>query len=176
MLRKDQPEPPIKNILHPRDARINLKKAFTTDKKLILQLSSYLAASILGTAAHYFILICLVQYLSLSTLIASTTGALVGALVIYNLNYFLVFKSTKHHRNALTQFSLVTCLGVALNAMILKILISIFNWHYLILQIITTVIIFCCNFALNRSWTFASKTTKQNSSIGEEPKKYASPL
>lgn len=140
----------------------NLKsESGSTRFKIITQLSIYLVASIIGTALHYLILYSLVQFFALGTVVSSTCGALAGALTIYLLNYFLVFKSTRRHRDALTRFLLVACLGVLLNGLILKQLTLVSDWHYLVLQVITTAIVFASNFALNRGWTFSAKKSLQ---------------
>ena len=131
-------------------------------KKIINELSGYLIAGIVGTAVHYLILFRLVQMYSLDTVFSSTSGAMVGAGVIYSLNYFLVFKSVRPHREAFMRFFLVACLGVAMNGLILKILISICDWHYLGLQILTTGIVFGSNFALTSCWTFAAAKPTQD--------------
>jgi len=130
-------------------------------KKVIAQLSHYLIASILGTVAHYLTMLCLVQLYSVNTILASTIGAIIGAAIIYFLNYFVVFKSVRRHREAITRFFLVALLGVVLNGAILKLLTSMYAQHYLVLQVLTTTIVFGCNFALNRGWTFAAKIPNQ---------------
>ena len=127
----------------------------TNKEKTLAQLSSYLMSSILGTALHYLVLFVLVSIFSLPTIFASTCGAMAGAVTIYFLNYFLVFKSVRRHREALARFFIVVVLGIFLNGIILNFLVSILDWHYLILQIITTIIVFIGNFILNRSWTFS---------------------
>ncbi|MDA3901999.1 MAG: GtrA family protein [Desulfuromusa sp.] len=124
-------------------------------EKLLTQLSTYLMASILGTVLHYFVLFILVNIFSLQIVFASTCGAIAGAVVIYFLNYFLVFKSVRRHREALVRFLLVAVFGIFLNGIVLNFLESTLVWHYLALQLITTIIVFISNFILNRSWTFS---------------------
>jgi len=128
----------------------------TLEKGLLAQLSSYLVASVLGTAAHYLVLLLLVQVAALDPVIASTGGATVGAAIIYALSYFVVFKSDRSHHVALARFALVAALGIVLNGTILKLLTTISSWHYLLLQAATTVAVFVSNFSLNRCWTFAA--------------------
>jgi len=129
-------------------------------KKVIAQLSHYVIASILGTAAHYLIMLSLVQLYSINAINASTCGAITGAAVIYFLNYFVVFKSKQRHRETVMRFVLVASLGVILNGVILKALTSMYAQHYLVLQILATTIVFGCNFAMNRGWTFAAQRPK----------------
>lgn len=129
------------------------------DKRVFFtQMSSYLVASILGTTLHYLVLFLMVNSFALHSVIASTCGAASGAILIYVLNYFLVFKCDRRHRDALTRFLLVASLGVLLNGIILSYLTRALNWHYLVLQVVTTVLVFASNFAINRNWTFSSAT------------------
>ncbi len=131
----------------------------TTKIQTYSQPSHYLLASILGTAVHYLILHGLVQFFLLNTVIASTCGGIAGAVTIYVLNYYVVFKSNQRHRETILRFFLVACLGLVLNGTILKILTFISTEHYLILQMITTTIVFGVNYAINRNWTFSSEST-----------------
>ena len=125
------------------------------EKKIIAQLGSYLLASFLGTTAHYLTLFGLVHFFSMSLVMASTCGAIVGAMIIYRLSYSLVFKSDRSHREAFMRFSLVAGLSIFLNGTILKLLVFLLPWHYLALQVLTTLTVFVGNFMLNRVWTFS---------------------
>jgi len=125
-------------------------------KKLAGQLGSYLVASCVGTAGHYLVLFGLVQGAGLDPVVASTCGALTGAVIIYLLSYFMVFKSGRRHREAFARFLLIAVLGIVLNGLVFGALSRVLPWHYLVLQVVTTMIVFLSNFSLNRCWTFAS--------------------
>jgi len=124
-------------------------------KKILGQLGRYLFASTMGTIAHYLTLFGLVHFFALDLVVASTYGAVVGAVIIYKLSYSMVFKSDRSHREAFLRFSLVTCLSIFLNGTILKLLVFVLPWHYLALQVLTTLSVFVGNFILNRIWTFS---------------------
>ena len=131
-------------------------------KKTATQFGTYLLASTLGTAAHYMTLFFLVDVFSLKPLIATTCGAILGAAVIYYLNYFYVFNSKKPHTEAAMKFFLVGCFSIFLNATVFKILTSISEWHYLILQLFTTGCVFTGTFILNRNWTFKVQSSSRS--------------
>ena len=109
----------------------------------------------IGTAGHYATLILLVQVLHTDPVIATTIGFVVGALINYVLNYRITFNSDKRHRETLTKFFSVACLGAVINGLIMTAGINIFYMHYLVIQIIATCIVLSLNFIANKYWTFA---------------------
>ena len=123
-------------------------------KRLALELSRYLTASVIGTVAHYCLMMALVYLASVDEVVASTYGAILGAVIIYVLNYYVTFQSTKKHQVAATRFALVAVLSVVMNGVILKGLLTWFDWHTMLLQGITTLLVFSLTYVLNRTWTF----------------------
>ena len=51
------------------------------------QFITFSSIGVIGTTAHYITLIILVEILTLMPVIASSCGAIIGALVNYTLNY-----------------------------------------------------------------------------------------
>ena len=123
-------------------------------KVLALELSRYLTASVIGTAAHYCLMMVLIYFATVDDVVASTYGAIVGAFIIYVLNYYITFKSTKTHQVAATRFAFVALLSVVMNGLILKGLLTWFDWHTMLLQGLTTLTVFGLTYLLNRTWTF----------------------
>lgn len=123
-------------------------------KSLALELSRYLTASVIGTVAHYCLMMALIYLASVDAVVASTCGAMIGAAIIYILNYYVTFRSTKTHQVAATRFALVAVLSVFMNGLILKGLLSWFDWHTMLLQGLTTLTVFALTYLLNRTWTF----------------------
>lgn len=121
---------------------------------LALEMSRYLTASVIGTAAHYCLMVVLLYLAEVDEVVASTVGAIVGAVIIYVLNYYVTFRSTKTHQVAATRFALVALLSVVMNGLVLKGLISWLDWHTMLLQCITTLTVFGLTYLLNRAWTF----------------------
>ena len=118
------------------------------------QLLRYAGAGAIGTAAHYALLIGLVQLAGLGPVLASTIGAVAGALVNYGLNHRYTFKSDKAHGHALPRFALVAAASVALNALVLAALLAYVTPNYLIAQVIATLVVMIAGYAANRRWTF----------------------
>ena len=134
-----------------KDSRQSMPGSY---KSLALELSRYLTASVIGTVAHYCLMLVLIYLATVDEVVASTCGAIVGAVIIYILNYYVTFQSTKTHQVAATRFALVAFLSVVMNGLILKGLLTWFDWHTMLLQGVTTLIVFGLTYLLNRTWTF----------------------
>ncbi|MDQ7015686.1 MAG: GtrA family protein [Gammaproteobacteria bacterium] len=119
------------------------------------RLGRFFNAGLIATAAHYLVLIILVQWLLLNAPTASSIGALLGAVTNYLLNYHYTFQSNKTHRQTLPRFSGIVLLGMALNYGILLLTVELWQWHYLLAQLLATGLVFINNYWLNRIWTFA---------------------
>jgi len=122
--------------------------------QMAVQMVKYLGASVAGTLVHYSLLVVLIRSLSLKPLWASTSGAIAGALVIYMLNYFVTFQSTRGHINASSRFFLVAAICTAVNGWILNTALTQMNWSLAPAQLIATVVQFSVGFSIHRVWTF----------------------
>ncbi len=118
------------------------------------ELCKYAGVSITGTSLHYSLMTILIRGLKLNAVLASTAGAISGALTIYFLNYFFTFHSPKKHLESMSKFFLVASMGVFINGMVLKTVMTYFQWQVLIAQLFATAVVFCINFSINRRWTF----------------------
>lgn len=118
------------------------------------QFLRYAGAGAIGTGLHYAVLIALVQLTRAGPVLASTAGAVCGALVNYALNHRFTFASDKSHRRALPRFALVAAAGVALNALVMGAVLAVVGPHYLIAQVIATAAVLAAGFLANRAWTF----------------------
>ena len=123
--------------------------------KLSQQFILFTAVGGIGTAAHYAVLILLVQVVDLYPVVATTIGFVVGAIVNYVLNYCLTFSSSKRHTEALPKFLLVAFSGAVINTLIMMAGLNLFDIHYLIIQLVATGLVLLFNFMANRYWTFA---------------------
>ena len=118
------------------------------------QFFRYAGAGAIGTAAHYTILMMLVQFAGAGAVAASTAGAICGGLINYALNHRFTFASRRAHRVALLRFSAVAGAGVLLNAATIAAALALFHPHYLVAQLLATGIVLLSSFAANRKWTF----------------------
>ncbi len=118
------------------------------------QLIKYGTAGAVGTAVQYAILIGLVEVLHGDPVVASTLGAIAGAVVNYLLNYHYTFRSRRPHASSLAKYMVVSAAGIALNAVVLAGATTWLGMHYVGAQVAATVIVFFMAFAVNRVWTF----------------------
>ena len=123
-------------------------------QRLLPQFLSFALIGLVGTAAHFLVLYTLVAQFELGPVLASSVGAVTGALVNYGLNYRLTFRSRKRHRDALPKFLVVAAGGWLLNGLLMAILLSRLDIHYLLVQVIVTSLVLVWNFLANRLWTF----------------------
>lgn len=121
---------------------------------MLVKLIKFSAVGALGTLAHYSVLVFLVQLLSVNVLVASSTGAFVGALVNYVLNYKWTFNSNKRHSEAMAKFFAVAGVGFVMNGLFMALFTEALVMHYLIAQAMTTGIVLFWNFLANHYWTF----------------------
>jgi putative flippase GtrA len=118
------------------------------------QFLRYAGAGAIGTLLHYALLIGLVQLARLDAVVASTLGAVAGALTNYVLNHRYTFGSDRAHRHALPRFALIAASGIALNALLMAAVLAVAGPHYLIAQIIATGAVLALGYLANRAWTF----------------------
>lgn len=115
---------------------------------------SFASVGAAWTAAHYALLILLVEKAGVDAVWASTASFIVGAVVNYGLNYRYTFRSTQPHRETAYKFFVIAFAGMLLNGAFMHVAISALNWHYLPSQIVATGLVFLWNFFANRLWTF----------------------
>jgi putative flippase GtrA len=121
-------------------------------KQVVSQFMLFSAVGAIGTAAHFAVLIVLVQFMASGPIAASMAGFGTGALVNYGLNYHITFGSKSPHSTALPKFLAVAIVGLILNTLIMYLFTSLL--HYLLSQVIATIFVLGWNFLCNRFWTF----------------------
>ena len=121
------------------------------------QFSLFTLVGALGTLAHYLLLVILVELVGINAVIASTAGALLGAIINYVLNYRFTFNSRTSHRIALPKFLAVATGGFLINALLMWVAVDLTKLHYILGQVITTSLVLLWNFIVNRYWTFGEE-------------------
>jgi putative flippase GtrA len=119
-----------------------------------IQFIDFAAVGAVGTAAHFAVLIMLVQSAGWPPAIATTAGFLVGAAVNYGLNYHLTFQSHARHAVALPRFLAIALASMLLNVAIVWLLVHWQTLHYLLGQVVATSVVLVVNFVANRALTF----------------------
>jgi putative flippase GtrA len=121
---------------------------------MLRKLFRYGVVGAVGTPAHYLTLILLVEIGGIGPTFATIAGSAVGALVNYLLNRRYTFKSAKAHSDAGPKFFIIALGTGILNAVLVYLGAGLLGMHYLLVQIVATLIVFLSNFVLNNAWTF----------------------
>jgi len=118
------------------------------------QFVRFAGAGCVSAIGHYGLLILLVQAFDSDAVVASALGALLGGLINYSLNYRYTFRSQRPHAQSSVRFALIAVLGLALNTVLMWIGVDLLHWHYLLAQVLTTLLVMVWSFSGNRWWTF----------------------
>ena len=121
---------------------------------MVRQFSTFALVGGIGTAVHYAILIVMVDRFQLNPVYSSMMGAFIGAISNYFLNYRITFNSDKKHYDAMPKFFAVAGIGFILNAVLMWLAVEQVKLHYLLAQVLVTIVVLVSNFAGNRIWTF----------------------
>jgi putative flippase GtrA len=123
-----------------------------------LQFLGFALVGAIGTAVHYAVLVLGVALFGIGPVIASSCGAVLGAVTNYLLNYRFTFRSKKAHSEALVKFFVVAAVGLGINAALVDVVIRFFAAHYLVAQVIATAAVLFWGFVANRIWTFKEES------------------
>lgn len=119
------------------------------------ELLRFLMVGGLCTALQYLVLVAGVELLHANAVAASAAGFLGSAAVNYLLNRRFTWGSEAPHGPAVRRFIAVLVVGLALNVLGMRLLHGYLHWHYVLSQVLTTVVTVSWNFAGHRHWTFA---------------------
>lgn len=115
----------------------------------------YLLIGAAATAAHYAILVALVEMAGASAAPSAAAGATCGALAAYAGNRHFTFAARAPHARALPRFLAVAAFGVAASGAIVWTGSELAGLHYLAAQVVATIFVLWSGFMLNRRWSFA---------------------
>jgi len=121
---------------------------------LASQFSKFLLVGGFSTLLQYLILAFLVHTAGTDPVVASSIGYVLSALVNYDLNYRLTFRSRVPYFGGMVRFALVHAMGFLLNGTIMATGTKVLGLHYLVAQVAATVVVLFWNFFANRRWTF----------------------
>lgn len=125
-----------------------------TARPVVARFFRFAGVGVVGTVAHYLVLLAAVELLGLRPITGSSLGFTVGALVNYALNYRYTFQSERRHRDALPRFYLVAVAGFVINGIVMMVLAERLDLHYLFAQVVATGVVLVWGFGANSLWTF----------------------
>jgi putative flippase GtrA len=122
-----------------------------------LQFSAFALVGLAGTLAHYALLMLLVEALAVPAVAASIAGALLGATVNYYLNHRYTFKSSASHIATAPKFFVIAGFGFVLNGAVMWVAVDKLAVHYIVGQVVASLIVLLWNFLGSRIWVFQDK-------------------
>lgn len=123
----------------------------------VAALFRYGAAGVVGTLAHYMMLLGAVELFGLSVLSATSMGFFLGAIVNHELNRRFVFDARgKSYGHTAMKFSIIAVVGFCINLAAMFVLNSLLALQYFVAQVFATGLVFLITFLLNKSWTFGT--------------------
>ena len=114
----------------------------------------YSAVGVLATAVHYLVLIACVEGARWPAFIGSGTGAVVGAQVAYAGNRWFTFAHTGAMRASWPRFQATALIGALIGMAVVGLGVRL-GVHYVLAQVVATLLSLVLTFAINRVWTFA---------------------
>lgn len=108
----------------------------------------------IATAFHYILFIALVKQLGWQPWLATLMAASVGAIIAYMLNYRFTFISNIAYIKSAPKFAVAAIIGIIFQTLIMLLLNTQWQWHYVLAQIIATFISLILTFVINNYWTF----------------------
>lgn len=125
---------------------------------LARQFAAFFGVGIVAAIVHYGLLVLLVEAFFYDPASAAGAGYLAGGIVSYLLNRFFTYAAERDHLAALWRFAVVAAIGSGLTWLIMKLLTAWLGWHYVILQVITTLIVLTWSFFAHKYWSFRDRS------------------
>ena len=121
----------------------------------------YAAVGAVATAAHYAILVGLVEADLLAPQRAAALGAWIGAQVAFAGNAAFTFRGRGGTVGAWSRFQVTAVVGAVLSFALVAVGVRL-GAHYLLAQIVATLINLVVTFEINRRWSFAPATPRRS--------------
>lgn len=116
----------------------------------------YAVSGTLAAAAHFSVLIALVELAGINAAIATTIGFAAAIGVNYSFQYHWTFEATSSHRSTFVRYVVVTIAMMAVNTTMFWVLTEQWQLDYILAQVIATGVVMIANFNINLRYTFSS--------------------
>lgn len=121
---------------------------------VVKQFVGFAGTGAIATGIQYLILILLRELFGLPAVFSSAVGYGIAAIANYLMKYHWVFGSDEHHHVAGPKYAIVSLTGLALNTLLMYLGTEVLALHYLVAQVISTLLVLIWNFSVNSIWTF----------------------
>ena len=124
--------------------------------QVIHKFVKFLGVGVITTGIQYALLVLFVEFKFFDALLASALSYFLSAVISYLLNYQFTFKSKASHKSASLKFGLIVIVGLGLNVVIFALFNKALGIHYLISQLLATLLVLLWNFTASMKWSFKS--------------------
>lgn len=125
-------------------------------RELFVKFFRYSFVGCITTCIYFLSVFVLVELFSYDPVIGSAIAFFIMTIVSFFLNVRYTFASSVTNQKLL-RFFMVSAVGFILNFVIMFLIVHSLNFHYLIGEFVTILIIPIVNFLLNNYWTFQSQ-------------------
>ncbi|QWF71699.1 GtrA family protein [Methylomonas paludis] len=115
----------------------------------------YVIGGGLATLIHLLVLAFLVEIYRFNPSLATSLGFCIGTVFNYLFQYHLTFRAKGSHAQVFLRYIIVTVLMMGVNAALFWALTQRASMPYIYAQMLATIVIMFCNFAINRLYTFS---------------------
>jgi putative flippase GtrA len=99
----------------------------------------------------------MVDGLHLHVVLGSTIAVILASLYNYCLHYYWTFSSDKSHGFVLIKYLLMCLGGLVINGLVMYLGVTVLSVHYLMVQLLASVMLVLWSFTISFLWVFSSK-------------------
>ncbi|MFJ8235747.1 GtrA family protein [Ureibacillus sp. NPDC094379] len=125
-------------------------------RELFLKFFKYGFVGCISTCIYFLSVFVMVERYHYDPVIGSVVAFVIMTIVSFFLNVRYTFASRVTNQKLL-RFLLVSAVGFMLNFLLMFLIVHSLNFHYLIGEFVTILVIPIVNFLLNNYWTFQSQ-------------------
>ncbi len=127
-----------------------------TDQSPLHKLVKFGLAGVLATALHYAVMFAGLLVWD-AAVVWSFLGAVCGAILGYVLNYVYTFQSDQPHQQTTWRYAIIVVLSILSNTCLFYVFYRVFGWPVPISQVLSTLIVFLCNYLAHDKITFRKR-------------------
>jgi putative flippase GtrA len=131
-------------------------------RELLHKFMKYSVVGCVSILIYFLSVFVLVELLEKNPLFGTAVSFVIMSYFSFILNRKFTFGSDFSY-DKLLRFLAVSAIGFTLNFLIMYLVVNVLSLHYVIGEVVTTLVIPVINFILNNYWTFSHTVRKQGS-------------
>lgn len=125
-------------------------------KSMLVQFLTFALMGLVGTAAHFSVLLAMVSIMGVDAVVSSVAGSIVGMVVNFTLNHRYTFRGSASVKRSAPRYLVVSLTVIVLNGVFMSVLVHGVGLHFIISQVLTSGTLLLFGFACNALWSFRS--------------------